>query len=519
MIRHVRDTTIFCICLLLVVSGCNCAGDTEDELGAIPVRIPETTKPLSTSTTRHLTSVSEDGATFTFSKVTPELESLSAGSVIVGDATDKAPNGFLRKVVSVTDSGGKVAVETEMATLEEAVESGSVSTSKSPAAGDVRTTNALVKGVAFVSGWPPDPSAGPEPCCKMHMRNVILHDADGRNATTDDQIRVSGSAAIYLGFDFALAIKGRKLKRLGFAMAVTAETELAVDGRVELLDARKQVDIARVHMKPLTVFVGIVPVVIVPVLTINVNLTGNISVGVTASITNRATLSAGLTYSNGTWNPIGDCSNDFNFDPPSVSANCLFTGSVGPRLELMLYGVVGPYCGADAYLRLDVDTARTPWWELGAGLRAGAGCKFRVLGKTIADYYKPDLIDYRVILADAQKESKPETSAGDPASMAKHFVELFSNGQYEEAIRYVSDNGYYHGKPLTREMKKSRESFILRYWKNKLIRGARSEIQEVKGKGSDRVRIIIETTLPDGSKLKEELVMTKAKKRWWFVLR
>jgi hypothetical protein len=92
--------------------------------------IPETTQVLTEATTQYLSSVSNDGVTFTFSQSTPELAALDIGDVMVGDVSTAAPYGFLRKVASVTGIGGLVVVTTTDATLEDAIQQGSIQLSK-----------------------------------------------------------------------------------------------------------------------------------------------------------------------------------------------------------------------------------------------------------------------------------------------------------------------------------------------------------------------------------------------------
>ena len=83
--------------------------------------IPGTTKVLSEDTTSSLSSISEDGSIFTFSESSPQLELLKPGEIIVGDPSDAAPNGFLRKVVDTSTSYDGLIVETDDATLEDAI--------------------------------------------------------------------------------------------------------------------------------------------------------------------------------------------------------------------------------------------------------------------------------------------------------------------------------------------------------------------------------------------------------------
>ena len=102
---------------------------TRDDTEVPPV-IPNTTKVLPEATTQYLTSISSDGAIFTFSQATPALLALAPGDIMVGDVAENAPDGFLRRVISVTPSDGQVFVNTEDATLEDAIDSGSLEVSR-----------------------------------------------------------------------------------------------------------------------------------------------------------------------------------------------------------------------------------------------------------------------------------------------------------------------------------------------------------------------------------------------------
>lgn len=60
----------------------------------LPPIIPDTTEVLTDETTQHLLSVSENGDIFTFGQMTPELEALNVGDVMVSDASEVAPYAF-----------------------------------------------------------------------------------------------------------------------------------------------------------------------------------------------------------------------------------------------------------------------------------------------------------------------------------------------------------------------------------------------------------------------------------------
>lgn len=359
------------------------------------VSIPPTTKILHESTTRHLSSVSSDGSTLTFSEITPVLESLSPDDVIVIGITPITPTGLLRKVTNVLISNNQVVVETTQATLEDAIEDGTFELNKILTPNDLSYATALRQGVSFESMLSTLTLEG----FYLEINDVVLYDDDGNHDTTDDQIRANGGISLNPGFVFNIEIEDYELKHLTFTNTITETLEVEVEAKAEILDIEEKVEIAQYDFTPITVWVGWLPVIITPNLTVNVGLDGEVSVGIETSVTQEATLTAGLIFDEGTWSPISDLSNNFQFNPPMLSAGCNFKGYAGPQLNLLIYSLVGPYTEIDGYLELDADVFRIPWWELYGGLEAGVGVRVEILSHLITDYYLPAVIGYRLLLA------------------------------------------------------------------------------------------------------------------------
>ena len=84
----------------------------------IPTVYNPNTILLSEESLSLLESVSADGATYTFSSSNSELERVKPGDVIIGGVSTLTPEGFLRRVASVSSDGGKLTLVTESATLE-----------------------------------------------------------------------------------------------------------------------------------------------------------------------------------------------------------------------------------------------------------------------------------------------------------------------------------------------------------------------------------------------------------------
>jgi formylglycine-generating enzyme required for sulfatase activity len=290
-------------------------------------------------------------------------------------------------------------VETEQAMLEEAIESGEMHVSQTLTPDQIQA-GVQLQGVTLAASKLQDEFY-------FKLEDVVLYDNDNNLNTTSDQIRADGSIRLEPGYDFSLVVQRWELKELSFTSNVVQTAELEVKAELDLLSIEKEKEIARYTFAPMTVLVGPVPVVFVPVLTVNVGVDGSVHVGVTVKATQEATLIAGLRYAGATWNPVSHFSNGFHYSPPALSAGLDLKGYTGAQLTLLLYGVTGPYAEVDAYLKLEADLADDPWWTLYGGLEASGGVKMEVLGHSIADYESPAIIGYRLALAQAQSNSPP----------------------------------------------------------------------------------------------------------------
>ena len=369
---------------------------------SVPAVIPDTTEVLPETTTQYLSEVSGDGAVFTFTQSTADLNGLAPGDVMVGDATTNVPNGFLRKVTSVSSTGGQVVVETEATTLEEAIESGSAQVSHSLTPDQVQASTQLM-GVRLAT------AADLQDDFYLKLEDVVLYDHDGNLDTKHDQILANGSIRLKPDLDFSLRVQHFELQELSFVASAEETAKIEIEAKAELPVIDEKVEIARYTFSPVTVMVGLVPVVLVPVLTVNVGIDGSVYVGLRSEVTQQVTLKAGLRYAGGVWRPVKDFSNQFNYsDPPTLmpTAGVEAKGYAGAQIALQLYGLAGPYAEIDAYLKLDVDAAESPWWTLYGGLEVPVGVRMEVLGRELADY---DIvaIGYRLALAHAQANNPP----------------------------------------------------------------------------------------------------------------
>jgi hypothetical protein len=399
MVRHIRyGFVLVVLCSLIVSCGGGGSGGGDGDSGTVIA--PATTKVIDNTSLQNLVSIVDNGAMLIFSSTSPTLESLAPGDVIVCGVSPQTPYGLLRKVQSVTRSGEQVLVATGSTTLEEAFQKMSFQASKSLTPSDVLSAVSLRPGVSL---RPTRPSASQLEGFYFDLNDVILYDEDGNLGTTNDQIKANGSVSINPGYSLSWDIDGFQLKQLTFTNTTTLSSRLEIISEVTLKELNKKFEIpgSRRYFAPITYWVGIYPVVITPIMTVNVGIKGDVTVGITTSVTTEATLTAGGSYNNGQWSLIHEYTTGFQWDPPTLTAGASAKGFAGPQMNLLLYGVSGPYGEVRGFLEFIVDILANPWWEFYGGLEADVGFRVEILSRRITDFEYPAAIGYRLLLAQA----------------------------------------------------------------------------------------------------------------------
>lgn len=294
-----------------------------------------------------------------------ETESLSKGKILVAGPSKNAPNGYLRKIVSVKSGSGEIVIQTEAATLLEAVDSGQVKFSKTFSPSDTVGNKRL------------------EPF-EINVDESFFGEA----------VNVSGTLRLSPTLDGDISI----IKAQSGPRYALLHLELDIVGSLSLDFASSyaqsislEKDILEVPLTPIKVLIGGIPVVIRPSITISVGLEGEASAGVRASYTREVHTGLILSHSLAQgWvqNTRHETTEDYS--PPAIEAEGRLRAYVETSLGLALYDddfieaglatqLYGEMLGQADQGAINLD------WTLSAGITGNAFFTAKVFGETIAD--------------------------------------------------------------------------------------------------------------------------------------
>lgn len=353
-------------------------------------KIPETTHVVENDVLDNLISISNNDSIFEFNQTSEVSDILKPGNIIVSDISQKAPTGFLRKVESVSTQNGLFVAVTSQATLTEAIETGSASIEKLLTPADLEDQHYLHKGITL----------NPDKLAQGNFElliDVVVFEDPNANA----EVKLVGSLNIEPSFTFSLDIDNFQLKELTFINTTKKTAGLDVIGAIEFYSLEKEYEIVRWRFQPITIFIGPFPIVIQPLLSIDVGIDGSARAEVSFHVDRVVTHTAGLRFQNGSWEEISESERTFNYFFTDAEIGTEVKGYIGPQFNLLLYGIAGPYAELNAYMELETAFSN-PWWELYAGVELGVGVQMRIMDRLIADKNVPAVIGIRTRLAAAQ---------------------------------------------------------------------------------------------------------------------
>lgn len=354
--------------------------------------IPSTTKHLnSTDTAQLLSAISSDGITFTFTGSNTTLTSLSVGDVLVLGISTLTPYGALRKITAILATNNQVIVETTDASLAEAMQDADVEMFKTLYQGDFNSSSANTR--AQIDAKKADANIKFSP---------ISVDID---LLFSNNLRIKGPLKITPSFHYSLKNTYFTVTNLALDYAVGISSQLAITvGFVGPIEPQEEKLMSFVGF-PIPI-PGPLPLYLTPVHSLVVGMKGELNLGLKTTYNYSASIDAGLTYDNGSWNTTNNFTSSSFFSPlENITTLCNMSSKayVGYKLELLINGTVKV-----AYLNLnpvvvkfDLDAIKDPWWELSAGQEAVIGAQLQFFDKKLTGKAEYKVLDTTEVILHA----------------------------------------------------------------------------------------------------------------------
>ena len=289
------------------------------------------------------------------------------GDIICSAPSKNAPQGFLYRVKEVKTNDNKTTIVTEFATIEEAVEEAEADQILDMTITDIED----VEGVEIVELKQSRISIGAG--IKLNIDTLI-----------NENVHIKGTIELKSTLRCVINIKGFKLNRFELSTQPQFKAQLAAtyEGKVE---KNIKFPITTINCAPVTVWVGIVPVVFTPKISIAGVFTSKGEVKIQATLVDwDYSYTVGIRYQNGKLEAISE-----NTSQPAKyleDAQLVLTGEMKLQAQLSyryaLYNS-GTYAGltGDLYAKLKVTDNVGSYAKLSfsCGLEFGADAELKIL--------------------------------------------------------------------------------------------------------------------------------------------
>jgi uncharacterized protein (TIGR02145 family) len=303
--------------------------------GPAPVcfKIPSTTTIIPQDSSAAIMSYDTTAGTVILDESSVYAQEVSVGDVIIGQDDEEAPNGFLRKVTAKTAQGGSIVLETEQATMMEAFETMDIAETHQLRLSDV-VSYKLYNGSKF--------NVNKDDETFTVQFTHIFHDQDDDPETTDDQIRIDGEYKFTAAIFTKIQMSGLTLEKFETVIETNEEANINLIAGAQWVFADKEIEL--IKFKFGAIFVGGV-VWIVPTITVNAHINGDLTVTMETGITFTQELRYGFGYANNEFYDISESTKDFTYSPPQFTAEFDFEPALSLNATCLLFGVAGPYAG------------------------------------------------------------------------------------------------------------------------------------------------------------------------------
>lgn len=351
---------------------------------------------------------------------TPDLDT---GDIVVSQPVPGvAARGLLRHVTARTQDGPAVSYTTKPASLTDAVLRGGTVLSRSLTRDDLVSEQYTNPRLAAAASPQRQSSAAlSERVVDVDLaEDVVLYDRDGDHRTTGDQVSLSGSFSMAADLEFGVDV-GLDGFPIPVPVVETFETALVVDQASHLTLtgdeaaswASGNIQLWKGNFAPMTVFIGPVPVVLTPEITLTVAADGAVEAHFVVGVDQTAGGRLGAVYERGQgWSPVADHTFAVQPDPPpTLTARADAKATAAAQLQLEVYDVGGPRIDVGVHGRAEAELYNTELcWGVYGGLDVAAGfdlADIPVIGKSLPALDDLEVLSLEKLLVEDPVPHKP----------------------------------------------------------------------------------------------------------------
>lgn len=356
------------------------------------------------------------------------------GDVMVSGINNIAPTGLLRKIISIENQNDTIILFTETAALTDVFENAIIQIRKSFSDEDTIITSTKNQG---------DIISGSKNGFTFGFKDVELI----------TNIKIDGSLTINPDMGYNLIIEDRKIRQFLFQLGL--ESNLKLEGHGDLkteVKLKKSLNellgIPSIKLKPIVISAGPVPIIITSDIDFWAGCTLTMGREVRTGLNEDGNAVAGYEYNSGKWRNISSIMTKFTFKPPAFSIGGGFKLTVGPQLNMSLYGLKDAFysfINFNVFGEIKVDFVKTPLWQLWDGIEANAGVKSNMLKE---EKKLPYLVEYRSLHDQSKNQinriEPPQAEPGDTISLkgegfgyiqGANFIALLKDESLDNFIR------------------------------------------------------------------------------------
>ncbi len=302
------------------------------------------------------------------------------GDTLMSGVSEKAPNGYLRKITKIQEVGGELVITTKQGVLLEATNNIHIDYSSSNITPDDIKKVSLRPGVTLENiKLSSDGTVLAAPALKGGSLFDISIDQTFTHSGGD--VTVKGRTTFDFGIIFKLETEYLVIPEYfktsividqGTKIAITSNNGIAYDDKISL---------GSISLAPITIG----PVVIVPKIYLALNVDGQIQANFALSASESFHGEVGVEYKRGrspSWKPIHEKESQTDYALPNLdSVNARIKANAGPEFSLMVYGVVGPYMFLSGFGEFEAHVTTAPNLDLhlDVGVEYELGVKVEIL--------------------------------------------------------------------------------------------------------------------------------------------